>query len=108
MLMSLKVESIEKLEKRNGTFFFLTAIPLLLNFIFGLQPILVLIFFLILLLIPISSLYNKHLFVNIKEGMHSWKHIKTLYGLSLIVYLVPVILCFLHFLGIYSIHPFRY
>lgn len=107
MIIQFKVESIEKLERRNGKFFFLTAIPLLLNFFFGLQPILVLIFFLILLLIPISSLYNKHLFVKIKEGMHSWKLIKTLYGLSLIVYSVPVIFCILHFLNIYSVPPFR-
>jgi hypothetical protein len=102
-----KAESIEILEKRNGKFFFLTVIPLVLNFIFGLQPILVFLFFLILLLIPISSLYNKQLFVNIKEGMPSWKLIRTLYGLSLIFYSVPIILCILYFLNIYSINPFR-
>ena len=103
----LKVESIEILERRNGKFFFLTFIPVILSFIFGLQPILVFIFFLILLLIPISSLYNKHLFVNIKEGMHSWKMTKTLYGLSLITYSIPLVLCILHFLNIYSIDPFK-
>lgn len=103
----LYADSIYKLEKRNGTIFFITIVPVILSFIFGLKPIFVLIFFSLLVYIAIASLNNKQLFINIKDGLYSWKNVKMLYVISLVAYTIPIIVCILHLLGIFTLSIFR-